>query len=281
MIDLGDVYQVAMAIRDADQTLTDPATATLAIILPDQTTVTPTVTLPPAETGILRVDYTTVQAGIHRWRLTTTGPVTAHADIFDVRDASPPFIFSLHDAKKHLNMDLSRTDDDSELRRFVEAVTQVIEDDPDWGVGPVAVRSFVDRIRPAVTPALVLGHRPVRSVTSVAAVLTGGTSYDPADLVVDADAGIVTRKATAGLWFTGGPWDVTYEAGRAQVPANISHAARIILQHIWSTQRSRDARRPPVATAGELELRAAGVAFSVPRRAVELLGGSSQAGGFA
>jgi hypothetical protein len=99
--------------------------------------------------------------------------------------------------------------------------------------------------------------------------------------VVDADAGIVTRKAAFGLWFSGGPWDVVYEAGRAQVPANISHAARIILQHIWSTQRSRDARRPPVATAGELELRAAGVAFSVPRRAVELLGGSSQAGGFA
>jgi hypothetical protein len=281
MIDLGDTYQIAVAIRESDGTLTDPATATLSITLPDLTAVTPAVPA-PVETGILRVDYPTVQAGPHRWRLTTTGPVTAHSDMFDVRDAAPALLFSLSDAKAHLNIPTERTTDDEELRRFVEAVTEVVERDPEWGVGPVVARTYVDRIRVCDTRALVLRHRPVLSLTSVAAVLDGGTGYDPAGLDVDQEAGIVIRKAARGLFFTGGPWDVTYLAGRQQMPANITHAGRIILQHIWSTQRSRDIRRPPAALASDMtEVRGGGLTFSVPRRAVELLGGDAQAGGFA
>jgi hypothetical protein len=281
VIDLGDPYQVAVAIRDSAGALTNPATATLTITLPDGTPVTPSVPA-PTETGILRVDYQTVQAGPHRWRLTTTGPVTAHSDMFDVRDAAPALLFSLADAKKHLNIPPDRTTDDEELRLFVEAVTEVVERDPEWGVGPVVARTYVDRIHPCDTRALLLRHRPVLSLVSVVAVLDGGTDYDPADLDIDQDAGIVIRKASRGLWFTGGPWDVTYLAGRRQVPANISHAGRIILQHIWSTQRSRDIRRPPAALASDMtEVRGGGMTFSVPRRAVELLGADAQAGGFA
>ena len=281
MIDLGDPYQIAVAIRDSGGTLTDPATATLTITLPDLTAVTPTVPA-PTETGILRIDYPTVQAGPHRWRLTTTGPVTAHADMFDVRGTSPALLFSLVDAKAHLNIPADRTEDDEELRRFVEAVTEVVERDPEWGVGPVVARSYIDRIHPCDTRALVLRHRPVLSITTVTAVLDGGTDYDPVGLDIDQDAGIVIRKAAAGLWFTGGPWDVTYLAGRRQMPANITHAGRIILQHIWSTQRSRDIRRPPAALASDMtEVRGGGLTFSVPRRAVELLGADAQAGGFA
>jgi hypothetical protein len=282
MIDLGDIVQVAVAIRDSSGTMANPTTATLTITLPDGTTTAPTVPLPPAETGILRVDFETVQVGLHSWRLTTTGPVTARSDVFDVRAATPAILFSLSDAKEHLNIPADRTTDDEELRRFVEAVTEIVESGPDWGVGPVAVRTYVDRIHPHATPALVLRHRPVLSVTSVTAVLDGGTTYLPADLDVDGQAGIVVRRAAAGLWFTGGPWDAVYLAGRRQVPANISHAGRIILQHLWSTQRSRDIRRPPIGTSGEtLEVRAAGMTFSVPRRAIELLGSHAQAGGFA
>jgi hypothetical protein len=281
VIDLGDIYQVAVAIRDADGTLTDPATATLTITLPDGTAVTPTVPA-PTETGILRIDYPTAQAGMHRWRLVTTGPVTAYADVFDVRDATPPLLFSLADAKVHLNIPPDRTTDDEEVRRFVEAVTEVVERDPEWGVGPVVARSYTDRIHAYDVPSLVLRHRPVLSLTSVTAVLDGGTDYTPADLDVDTEAGIVRRKAARGLWFTGGPWDVVYQAGRRQVPANITHGGRIILQHIWSTQRTRDIRRPPAAIAGDMtEVRGGGMTFSVPRRAVELLGADAQAGGFA
>lgn len=282
MIDLGDIVQVAVTIRDDSGNPVNPLTADLTITLPDGTTTTPTVPLPPAETGILRVDYTTVQEGLHRWRLTTTGPVTAHADVFDVRAAALPLIFSLTDAKEHLNIPADRTTDDQELRRFIEATTETIERGPDWGVGPVVVCTYVDRIHPYCVRALALRHRPVLDVTSVVAVLNGGTDYDPAELVVDGESGLVQRSDVFGLWFTGGPWDVTYTAGRRQVPSNISHAARIILQHLWSTQRSRDVRRPPSNLGGEtVETRAAGMTFSVPRRAIELLGGDAQAGGFA
>jgi hypothetical protein len=229
------------------------------------------------------VDYATTQPGTHRWRLTTTGPTTAVADIFDVRESSPPLIVSLGDAKRQLNIPADRTDDDEELRGYIEAATLVIETDPDWGVGPVVPRIYVDRVRKCETRALVLRHRPVLSITSVASTVVGGTDYDAAALDVDKEAGVVRRKAGVDAWFVGGPWDVTYTAGLRVVPANISHAARIIIQHLWSTQRSRDVRRPPVAMAGDLvETRtSSGVTFSIPRKAVELLGGASQAGGFA
>jgi hypothetical protein len=282
LIDLGDVFQVAVAIRDDAGELTDPATATLTITLPDLTPVTPAVPLPPAETGILRIDYQTVQAGRHPWRLTTTGPVTAHADMFDVRDALPPLLFSLQDAKEHLNIAPGITTHDEEVRRFLEAVTEVVEHNPEWGVGPVAVRTYTDRVHDYATRALVLRHRPVLAITSVTAVLDGGTDYDPLELDVDEQAGVVIRKGAAGLWFTGGPWDVVYSAGRRQVSSAITHAGRIILQHLWATQRGRESRRPPSASSGDgVEARAAGLTFSVPRRAIELLGGEAQAGGFA
>jgi hypothetical protein len=281
MIDLGEVVQIAREIRNADGILTNPATAVLTITLPDGTITAPTVTLPPAETGILRVDYTTVQAGLHHWRLTTTVPTTAAPGVFDVRGAAPPFVVSLEDAKKHLNIPAATTTDDEELRGFIESTTWVIESDPDFGVGPVVARTFVDRIRTQNSSALVLTRRPVLAVTSIVAARTGGTGYDIAGLDIDAAAGLVYRGD--GSSFTGGPWNVSYVAGRRQITANITHAARIIIQHLWSTQRTRDARRPSPTSAGDLvETRTqSGVAFTIPRKAVELLRADIQAGGFA
>nr|PZN00569.1 MAG: hypothetical protein DIU77_03405 [Thermocrispum agreste] len=262
MIDVGDVYRVAVDVRDADGTLANPATAELTITLPDGTTVNPPVPLPPAETGRLVVDYPTSQAGRHVYRLVTTGPVTAHADVFDVADADTGGLVSLADAKQHLNIPAARTADDEELRGFIAAATAVVE----RHVGAVVRREHVETFDGGRS-ALILSHAPVLSVTQV---VEAGAAVDPSGYVLDAAAGVLVR--TAGCW-AAGPHavQVTYVAGRTAVPAAYSRAALIIIGHMWETQRNTSAGRPPL---GDTDLAATvpGSTYSVPRRALELLG---------
>lgn len=265
MIDLGSIYQVAADVRDAAGALTNPSSATLTITLPDGTTVTPTVTLPPAETGKLRVDYVTVQAGRHVWRLTTTVPTTAYTDVFDVRPAESRNLFSLADGKKHLNIGADSTGEDDEIRDWIGATTRVVE----HFVGPVARRTVVERHNFRAAGVRVLRQTPALSLTSVVPVLTGGTSYDPDDLDLDPETGLVQRK-DGGLLY--GPLLFTYAAGRSVVTENISGAGRIILQHLWRTQRGTG--RGPVFGGGEdyaVTEPIPGLGYAVPNRALQLL----------
>jgi hypothetical protein len=108
VIDLGSVYQVAVDVADASGTLVNPGSATLVITLPDGTTVSPAVPT-PTTLGKVRVDYVTAQAGRHVWRLVTSGPTTAYADVFDVQPAIPVGIVSLADARAQLNFRAAET----------------------------------------------------------------------------------------------------------------------------------------------------------------------------
>ena len=167
MIDLGSVHEIAVDVRNASGTLTDPATAVLTITLPDGTTASPAVPLPSATPGRLRVDYVPPQVGRYTWRLVTTGPVTAYADVFDVSAATLPGIVSLARAKKQLNIDASDTSDDDELRGFIGSATGAVEKQ----LGQiVARRSFTERrqVRCA-TSQLMLGLVPAIALTSVSA----------------------------------------------------------------------------------------------------------------
>jgi hypothetical protein len=79
--------------------------------------------------------------------------------------------------------------------------------------------------------------------------------------------------ATAGLALTGRVM-VTYVAGLTEVPANYGLASRIIVQHLWQTQRG-SAGSPGV---GGLETPGAGsysYGYAIPNRAIELLGPQS------
>ena len=262
--DLADTVRLAADSKDPGGTLTNATGVTLTITLPDGTIVSPAVTNPPTQTGKYTLDYLTAQAGRHLVRWVFTSPASAYTDSFDVREAAPPLVLSLADAKAHLN--ITSTTQDEELRGWVESVTGVVEQ----FVGPVAWRTVTeDHDYLPVSGAAVLALRmtPVIALSSVAAVLTGGTSYAVADLDLDGATGIVRRLDGGRLY---GPLRVTYTAGRAIIPATITAAARIILQHLWRTQHPSG--RPSLG--GEdyaVTEPVPGLGYAIPNRALQLL----------
>jgi len=259
VIDLGAVHQVAVDVADASGTPTNPSSADLTIILPDGTTVSPGVPVPTV-TGQVRVDYVTVQAGRHVWRLVTTGPTTAYADVFDVQPAMPVGIVSLADARAQLNMGASETADDDELRGFIGAATGAVE----RALGRVVVRrTIVERHELGRTREVLLRQVPVLSLTSVASA-DGSTTWNTANLSVDSATGLV--KVRSGELLSGDV-DFTYQAGEVVIPEDYRLAALIIVQHLWETQRGTMG----VQLGGDNEPYMAGRGFAIPRRALELL----------
>lgn len=267
MPDLGDTLPFSSKLYDkpvADGgVLVNATTVALTITLPDGTTTAPTVVNPPTPTGTYAYDYvTTSLAGrvTGRWLFTmATGKTTAYVEEFDVRPADPGYVMSLASVKEHLNIPTTNTTDDEELRDWLESVTRLIESK----AGEVTRKSFTERHNGGGS--LWLRHPPVLSVTTIAPWLSAGTTYAAAD-VRATDSGRV--ELLSGGCFSGGPFAVTYVAGRAIVPANIIGAAKIILKHLWETQRGASAL--PLQAADEMSI-VPGFGFAVPNRALELL----------
>ncbi|MEU7400713.1 hypothetical protein [Streptomyces sp. NPDC044948] len=265
MIDLGAAVRLIASCTDAGGVPANADSVTLTLTLPDGTTTSPAVTNPPTVVGQYSVDYTATQPGRHTVHWQFAGPAAAYADVFDVRPTDPGFLFSLADAKKHLNVAAGSTGDDDEIRDWSAATTWIVE----HFVGPVARRSVTERHSFTTADTRVLRHTPAIALTSVVPVLAGGHSYDPADLDLDPDTGIVQRLDGGVLY---GPLRFNYTAGRAQVRANITGAGRIILQHLWRTQRG-SARGPVIAGGDDYAVSepVAGIGYAIPNRALELL----------
>lgn len=258
--DLGDVVPLTVTIYDADG---DPAVAgavTLTITLPDGTTTSPTVTT--ATTGVYQADYTPTQAGRHLVRWVATGAnSSSYTDVFDVNEAAPPLLLSLADAKSQLNFDFTKGNYDEELRDFLAGITDVLED----YVGPIVVRTYTERHNNQSSELLVLHRTPVVSVTSIAPVLTSGTTYNVADFDVDGPTGIVQLLGGGRIY---GPVRVTYKAGRPVMPGAIRNAAKFMIQHLWRTQLgSQFAARGRGEDTGPIP----GMNYLVPNRVMEAL----------
>ncbi|MFD0885364.1 hypothetical protein ACFQ08_12480, partial [Streptosporangium algeriense] len=119
----GAPARLTTEIRSGGQLVT-PASIALTIRLPDGTTDGPLT--PPADgVGLYHYDYVSSQAGRHVARWTTTGPVTATEEPFDVAPMWDAGIVSLAEAKNHLN--ITSTADDAELAEVIRAVTPVVE----------------------------------------------------------------------------------------------------------------------------------------------------------
>lgn len=177
-------------------------------------------------------------------------------------------IASLTEVKVHLNK-ISNADD-TEILDMIAAADSVVE----FYTGPVITKTITERHRDS--SAIALYRPPVESLTSVTAVYSTGTSWTVGDLDVDEVAGIITRANGQPLY--GGPWDVVYDAGRATVSGNIKLAHKIILKHLWETQRGSMKQLP--INGGEVPM-VTGVSYAVPRRALELLRPDSAAAGIA
>ncbi|MFZ3569421.1 hypothetical protein ACNYS0_20945 [Streptomyces sp. BH034] len=258
--DLGATVRLIAECRDPGGILATAATSAVTVTLPDGTTATP-VTTEVSPLGTYQADLVTTVAGRHTVRWVFTGPAHAYTDSFDVREAAPPGLLSLEDGKEHLNIKSSRHD--AEVREWIEATTRAVE----VFTGPVVVRQVVEDHRVGAAAELALWQTPVVALTAVDSLATGGTAYAVEDLTLDAMTGVIARHDRGPLY---GPLRVTYEAGRNIVPANITAAAKIILQHLWRTQQGPG--RPQVGT-GDFDVSEPipGLGYAIPNRAVQLL----------
>lgn len=274
--DLGDTVRLEAESRDAGGTLTDASTAALTITLPDGTTTSPAVTNPPAQTGQYRADYVTVQPGRHVVRWVFSGPASAYTDVFDVREAVPPLLFSLDSAKAKLDIPTTSTGDDEELREFIEATTKCVE----FFVGPIVRRTVTQVVRGG-NPSVLLHTTPVMAVTSITGIEPGVPAVDTSVLDVDTDAGVVRR--TDGAVFNPGLYRAVYVAGRTAVPANASLAAKLILQHLWRTNYGAARGLSGIGGGEDFAVTEPipGLGYAIPNRALQLLQGDRDPGGFA
>lgn len=171
-------------------------------------------------------------------------------------------ILSLADAKAQL--DITTNTHDTELQAYVDAIDEVVE----GIIGPVTVRAFTEQID-GRGPTLSLLRAPAISLTSFTPVRTGGAALDVAQLHLNGALGEVRRKD--GACFTGGPWDVVYQAGRPIVSPTINISGRILLQHWWRTQYG--AARGNVGGTDDFDVNepVVGFGYAIPNRVLQLL----------
>lgn len=270
MPDLGDALPFSAKLYSAppDQggELVDALTAVLTITLPNGTTLTPSIP-DPASVGVYQYNYSSTMAGRHvgRWLFTFFGgATTAYVETFDVRPADPGYILSLAEAKAALNIPITHTADDEDIRSLSEAVTRVIED---YRKEAVVRRTVTERLTAQSSRSILLGTAPIISLTSIS---SNGYTYPPTDLeIADATTGQVN---TTGASFTG-DLDAVYVVGQPVIPANYTEAAKIILKHLWQTQQAPGMGSRVFGGGEDISVGIAGMGYAIPNRAAELLGG--------
>ncbi|WP_141579660.1 head-tail connector protein [Actinomadura sp. WMMA1423] len=178
-------------------------------------------------------------------------------------------LFTLEDAKAQLNIDPDNTDSDAELAGYISGVTRVVE----RYVGAVIHRTVTEQFDGGAGEVL-LSNIPVASVTTVT---DSGTDLE-AGAYSATESGVLSRVAGAARTaFLPGlqSVQVVYVAGKVADTtavkdelAEVRLAGLIILQHMWETQRPA-AAGPFSQASDDFDPR---YAYSVPRRAQELLG---------
>lgn len=154
---------------------------------------------------------------------------------------------SLADVKTHLQM--TNSTNDTELQRFINVAETAIG----HRTGPLTPVEVVEK-HDGGSNLIVLRKIPVASLTS--AGYADGTDLDTDDLDLDTDTGILRwGYNTAGVFTAGSRYvTVTYQSGYSALPADLAHAVKELVRHLWQTQRGNNAGRPtfdeePVAGA--------------------------------
>lgn len=155
-------------------------------------------------------------------------------------------IIALTDAKSFLNITTSAEDD--KIGEFVSAASQM------WvnRCGPVSSSAY-DEWYDGGSTQIALRHTPVLAVSTVEESYTAATIYTLTEQTlllggdasawgysVDRSTGVVTRRASGVVVnFEAGLRNihVVYTAGYADTPADIVHAVKLLVKHMWETQR--------------------------------------------
>lgn len=248
---------------NTDAALINPLTAALVVTLDGVVVSTPTITVPPTQTGTFSFQYPTTLSGryVGVWSFTFTGGNTAsYVETHNVQATDPGYLISLGAAKKHLN--ITSTTDDDEITDWIAGITRVVE----YYVGPCVPRTVVEYQRGG-TAVLRTDQRPVISVTSVVPYLPlGGMSYGPSQFKATPEGTI--RLSQGGGFYGAGDYEITYVVGRKPLTANIIQAVKLILAHVWETQKGPAGS--PIA-GGNDESFVPGFGYAVPNRALEML----------
>ena len=279
---LNQPVRLSTTITDVTGALVNPATLTLLVRLAqaDGTWLTTGTYSSPANdsTGTYHQDVPVTDlaaAGHYQYTWTSTGSGAGVS--FGEFDVFDPFgevaVLPLQDAKAALNIPQSVTTFDTEIAAYVATIQSCLER---YAGGPLVNKTITaERSELMLSQTVIpVRQRPLVSVTQITGA-AGGVIDISAGLDLDVNAGLIRRKL--GLPFYGPFWtwlpqvNVTYVAGwGASVPAAFGTASRIILQHLWKTQRG------PVAVpmgGGDL-VTLPGFGYAVPTQAAELLDGS-------
>lgn len=268
--DLGDVVALGVKITDANGALANATTVGCTITLPDGTTATPTVV--NTSTGIYDVNYAAPMYGRYAVRWVATGNnASAYADEFVVRNYADLGIVSLDEVKQHLNIPSSNTTNDEEIRRFIDAASDLAEN----YVGCVLGRqTFLNEKYSGNTDIIRLNNPRAINIISV---YENGVLLDPAAYVLDYTGQRLTRVTTGslsgpnyfGIWAPGAQnIVVSYVAGFVNPPPAAKQGVLEIIRHLWQTQRGPSSVLGRQQSGDEF---ASTSTYSLPRRAMELL----------
>jgi hypothetical protein len=276
----GQPIRVSTTVRDTTGTLVNATTLTLLVKLAqaDGTWLTTGTYAAPANdgTGLYHQDIpvTDLAATGHyqyAWTATGTGAGVSFGE-FDVFDPFETSVLPLQDAKDELNIPQTTTSSDSEIQSFIATIESNLERATG---GPIVNRTVTERSEMMHGQTVIpVRQRPLVSVTSIASA-SGGLIDISGGLDLDVSAGLIRRKLGLpfyGPFFTWLPVCYpTYVAGwGTSVPAAFGSFARIVLQHLWDTQRGPAA----LPMGGGEMVTPPGFGFAIPNRAAELLNGS-------
>jgi hypothetical protein len=277
----GAPVRLSTTVRDVTGTLVAAGTVSLTVKLAqaDGTLATTGTYASPVNdgTGLYHVDVPAADLtalGHYSYVWTSTGAgagVSPPAD-FDITDPFEVSVLPLQDAKDQLNIPQTATTSDTEIQSYIATIESNLERATG---GPLVNRVVTERSEMMSNQTVIpVRQRPLVSVTSIASA--SGTNIDiSGGLDLDVNAGLIRRRL--GLPFYGPffSWlpmvNVVYIAGwGTSVPPAFGSFARIVLQHLWSSQRGPAA----LPMGGGEMVTVPGFGFAVPNMAAELLHGS-------
>lgn len=268
--DLGDVVSLGITINDSSGNPANATAVVATITAPDGTSSTPSVT--NSGTGLYDISYTPTQYGRHTIRWVATGTnASAYADEFTVRDFTALGVVSLDEVKQHLNIPSTNTTLDEEIRRFIDAATDLAESYLGVDLGR---RIWTDELYDGNTDHLRLRNPKALSITSV---YENGLLLASTDTVLDPTGQRLYRVTTGALSspsyygiFAPGSNNikVSYISGFITPPPAAKQGVLEIIRHLWQTQRG-GMNVMGRALPGDEQYPTS--TYSLPRRAMELL----------
>jgi len=268
--DLGDVVPLGITITDSTGANANASAVTCTIYLPDGTTTTGSVTNP--STGLYNVDFSPTQVGRHAVKWVATGTnASAYSDEFNVRDFTELGIVGLAEAKAHLNIPSTLTTEDEELRRVIDAASDLAE----GYVGQVlGRRTFTSELYDGGQEFIRIRNPKAISITSVYenGGLLASTAYAldyTGQRLYRVGSQTIYATNSYGYW-TGGfnNVQITYVAGYVSPPMSAKQGVLEIIRHLWTTQRGAINVMGRSQSGDEMY---STPTYSLPRRAMELL----------